>query len=274
MATDTKQLSEPLCDLCPSSELAASLPAPPAPLAVLLLLATSILVATVGASAVVGGSSAVVCGATIGTSSIGTSSIGTSSVGTGSIGTGSIGTSSIGTSSVGTGSVGTSTIAASIASTVALATSNGELGAVVLSAALGHGHGDGLMVGSCRHGADAVSAGGKTALDGSLEESLAVTSIVDPFEEDELGRVRCDFRCEGTAEILNGDVSVANDLATLELLRSGVVGRVRVGEGTGREVVHLDLDVEVRQGLQVLPRLGEDEDRSHHGGRRRDVTHG
>ena len=131
------------------------------------------------------------------------------------------------------------------------------------------------MVGGTDHGADTVVAGRETAGDGGLELAVAVTGIVDTLEEDELRGVGGVVRVQGVAEILDGNVGVTDDLAgAVEILGRGVVGGVRVGEGAGREVAHLDGDVELLVGLDVLVVLGVLEDGRHHVVLRGDLAHG
>ena len=139
--------------------------------------------------------------------------------------------------------------------------SDGELVAVILSTTLGDGHQDGLVVGGGEHGADTVIAGGQTTSDGSGEETVAVAGIVDALEEDEAGGVKGLVRGQRAAQVLDSDVSVANDVAlAIEVLGGGVVGALSVSERARGEVVDLDLDVKVLVGLDVsvVRRVAED----------------
>lgn len=123
---------------------------------------------------------------------------------------------------------------------------------------LGDGHDDHLMVGCRSKSADTVVTRRKATSDISRQETLAVTRVVDTLEESELSWVRRRSGVQGVSEILNGDVSVADDLALrVELLRGGVVGSVSVGEAASLEVLSLDCDREILVGLDGSTVLGE-----------------
>jgi len=115
------------------------------------------------------------------------------------------------------------------------------------------------VVGSRSHGAEAIVASGETAINSGGQESLAVTSVVDTLEEDELLGIEGLGRVGFTAEILDRDVSVSDDLATtIDVLRSRVVGIVRIGEGARCQVCRLDVHVEalvLGKVVAVLRRL-------------------
>lgn len=131
------------------------------------------------------------------------------------------------------------------------------------------------MVGGTDHGADTVVAGRETASHGGLELAIAVSGVVDTLEEDELRGVRGVVGVQRVAEVLDSNVGVANDLAgAVEVLGRRVVGSVGVGEGTRGEVAHLDSDVEVLVGLDVLVVLGVLEDGGHHVVLRGNLAHG
>jgi hypothetical protein len=100
---------------------------------------------------------------------------------------------------------------------------NRELLAIVLRATLSNWHQHWLMVGSRAHGANTVESSRKTR-DSSLEITIAVTGIVNTLEKFEDSRVRRTSRIQGV-DLLDSDVSVTNDLTTLESLRCGIVGR-------------------------------------------------
>jgi hypothetical protein len=169
-------------------------------------------------------------------------------------------------------STSTSTSTSTTASVVTLA--DGEVLAILLRATLGDRHEDGLMVGSRRHGADAVVTGGKSTGDISLNETLAVAGIVDALEEYELLGVEGGLRVKGVASVLDGDVGVANDPAvSTELSGTAVVGARGVGESAEVEVGNVELDGEGLANGEVLevPGRGNNSgDHVLHGG---NVTH-
>ncbi len=69
------------------------------------------------------------------------------------------------------------------------------------------------MVRGGSHRADTVVASGETTSYNSLEETSAVTSIVDTFEESELGRVKGLARVEASAQVLDCHVGMTNNVA-------------------------------------------------------------
>src|SRR3569833_1512405 len=158
---------------------------------------------------------------------------------------------------------------------VVVGSNNRELAAVVLGTSLGNGHDDGLVVGSRRQGAHAEVAGGKASGDHGLKKPLAVASIVDTLEEGELGRTRRGLGVQALAQILDRDVSVADDVAlAIQRLGGGVVRGDGIGEGTGLQTVDLNRDVEVLALLDLaVVRREEDDGRDHLvlGG---NITHG
>jgi hypothetical protein len=94
------------------------------------------------------------------------------------------------------------------------ASGNSELGAIIGSSSLRNRHQNALMVGSGRHGADAVVASGKTSSDGGLEKTLAVSGIIDSLEEGELGWIQGGCRIECLSHILDSHVGVADNLSS------------------------------------------------------------
>ncbi len=114
------------------------------------------------------------------------------------------------------------------------------------------------MVGGGVHCADAIEAGGETVSDVCGEKTLAVAVIIDTLEEVEDFRVRGAGGSESAAEILDSDVTVTDDLATLESLRSRVVCALSIGEGAGDQVLKLDLNSEGLVCVQVVSRTREE----------------
>ena len=153
--------------------------------------------------------------------------------------------------------------------------SHGEADAVILGSALGDRHQHGLVVGSRRHAADAVVAGGQATRDVGGQQAIAVAVVVDALEEGKLGGVQGPRRVEGSAGVLDGDVRVSNDLAVaVQVLGSRVISRGSVGEGAALEVEHLDLDLKVLVGGEVVSVLGVDKDARDHVVDRGDPSHG
>lgn len=228
-----------------------------------VLLATSVvlLAATLVVVGVVVGAVIVLLAATVVLLTTASTSTGTS------IGTGT------GTSISAGISAGTST-STSTAASVVVALTDGEVLAVLLRAALGDRHENGLMVGSRRHGADAVVASGKSTGHISLNKTLAVAGIVDTLEEDELLGIKRGLGVKRVASVLDGDVGVTNDPAvSTELSGTAVVGARGVGESAEVEVGDVELDGEGLANTEVLEVLGRENhsgDHVLHGG---DVTH-
>jgi hypothetical protein len=100
---------------------------------------------------------------------------------------------------------------------------------------------------------------------------LAVASVVDTLEEGKCLRIRWVVR--GIAHVLDGDVGVANDFASIERLRGGIVGSVGVGESSGLEVGNLHGKLDRSVGLDVVVVLRVRKDSRDHVARRRDVAH-
>lgn len=140
---------------------------------------------------------------------------------------------------------------------------------------LSDGHQNRLVVGSTGHSADTVVAGGKTTGDGGAKTSIAVARIVDTLEEGELRGIQRLVRSEGVAQVLDGDVSVANNVASVsELLRSRVIGVVGVGKGSQVHVGDLDVDIEVLVGLGLGAGHGACDNGRGHVVLRWNLTHG
>jgi hypothetical protein len=110
--------------------------------------------------------------------------------------------------------------------------SDNELCTIISRAALRNGHEHELMVRRRRQRADAIVASWKPPCDRRLEQAIAVSCVIDALEESELCGIERFFRIQSIAKILDRDVSVADDFASLELLWCGIVGLVGVGEGT------------------------------------------
>lgn len=168
----------------------------------------------------------------------------------------------------------TTVVLAITAVVAAIAGANSETDAVILGTALGNRHDNRLVVGSCSHGAETIVASGQATLDVGRQQTVAVALVVDALEEDELSGVKRLGRVGITAGVLDSDMSVADDVTVpIDILRSGIVGVVRVGKGTRREVDHLDRDGEVGVGLEVIAVLRGCEDTGNHVAGSRDVAH-
>jgi hypothetical protein len=109
-------------------------------------------------------------------------------------------------------------------------------------------HDDRLMVSGGSHAATAVATSSQAALDSGRKEALSIALVVDTFEEGEFLRVRRIVAIDDLAS----DVGMANNIATLKGLGSGVVCGVRISESAGGEVVDLNGDVESLVSLNVV----------------------
>lgn len=113
-------------------------------------------------------------------------------------------------------------------------------------------HEDRLVVGGTGHGADTVVTSRETTSDSGAQASVAVASVIDTLEEGELRGIQRLVRGEGVTQVLDGDVGVANNVASVsKLLRSRVVGVVGVSESTKVHVGDLNVDIEVLVRLRL-----------------------
>ncbi len=69
------------------------------------------------------------------------------------------------------------------------------------------------MVGRRIHGADTVSPGGETGGDRRLEQTITISIIVDSLEEGKEGWVRRSGGSNVTSKVLDGDVTVTDNIA-------------------------------------------------------------
>jgi hypothetical protein len=129
------------------------------------------------------------------------------------------------------------------------------------------------VVGSAVHCADSIEASRQPISDVGGEKTLAVAVIVDTLEEIEDFRVGRAGGGESAAKILDGDVTVTDDLATLKSLRSRVVCALSIGKGTGDQVLELNLDGEGSVCGNVLSRAGEENYSGNHVLVGRNVAH-
>lgn len=142
-----------------------------------------------------------------------------------------------------------------VTTVVVICSPNSKLRAIIRRTTLRNRHENKLMVRRGSHSANTVIARRKSSSNSRREPALSITSIVDSLEEGELSGIEGSGGVQGVAEILDGDVGVADDLAALELLGGGVVGAIGVGEGSGYEVCHLDFDIEGRVSLDGVAAL-------------------
>ena len=151
---------------------------------------------------------------------------------------------------------------------------NLEPDAVILSTTLGYRHKHRLMVAGGGHRADTVEAFGETSSKIGAQKSVAIASVIDTLKEGKglsiegLGRVRV------VAKILNRDMRVANNLPSLQGLRSSIVGVVGVGESAGLQIGDLNREGHRSVGRDHIAVLGASEDSRNHLVRRRDFSHG
>ena len=162
-----------------------------------------------------------------------------------------------------------------VVSVAATVVRNSKTNTVILRTSLSDRHENRLVVGGSRHGANAIIASRQTTSYSSSQQTAAISSIVDALEKGKLLRIKRSLRVESAAGVLNSDVGVADDLTVVvEVLRSRVVGRRSVGEGSGVEVDHLHLDLEFRVGRNGVAVLRVDKDTGDHAGCGGDSTHG
>jgi len=164
-------------------------------------------------------------------------------------------------------------LAAVVTAVVATITStNCESYTVILRTTLSNGHDNRLMVGGRGDRASTVVTGRETSLERGSEKTIAVTSVVDTLEESKVLSIR---RVVGVVtHVLDGDMGVANDVASLKRLRGSVVGVVRVGERTGLQVGDLHGEVNLLVFLDALfVVLGAGEDRRDHVTNGRNISH-
>jgi len=165
-------------------------------------------------------------------------------------------------------------VAAVVATVVAAtaATANSEPHTVILRTTLSDRHDNRLMVGGRGDRASTVVTGRETSLERGSEKTIAVTSVVDTLEESKVLSIR---RVVGVVtHVLDGDMGVANDVASLKRLRGSVVGVVRVGERTGLQVGDLHGEVNLLVFLDALfVVLGAGEDRRNHVTNGRNISH-
>jgi len=164
-------------------------------------------------------------------------------------------------------------LAAVVTAVVATVTStNCESYTVILRTTLSNGHDNRLMVGGRGDRASTVVTGRETSLERGSEKTIAVTSVVDTLEESKVLSIR---RVVGVVtHVLDGDMGVANDVASLKRLRGSVVGVVRVGERTGLQVGDLHGEVNLLVFLDALfVVLGAGEDRRNHVTNGRNISH-
>jgi len=165
-------------------------------------------------------------------------------------------------------------VAAVVATVVAAtaATANSEPHTVILRTTLSDRHDNRLMVGGRGDRASTVVTGRETSLERGSEKTIAVTSVVDTLEESKVLSIR---RVVGVVtHVLDGDMGVANDVASLKRLWGSVVGVVRVGERTGLQVGDLHGEVNLLVFLDALfVVLGAGEDRRNHVTNGRNISH-
>jgi hypothetical protein len=165
------------------------------------------------------------------------------------------------------------TIVAAVVAAVATTVGDSESYTVILGTTLGDCHENRLMVAGRGHRAGTVNTGRKTISEVSTEKTLAVAGVVDTLEESKGLRIRGGLSVDVTLQILDSDMGVANNLSTLETLRSSVVGVVRVGKLASNQVVDLDRERHLLVGRNSIAVLRIGEDGRDHVLRRRNVAH-
>lgn len=110
------------------------------------------------------------------------------------------------------------------------------------------------MVARRGHGTNTIRSSWQPTVDGGAKSAISISGVVDTLEESERARIRWLLSCKVFAERLDSNMSMSNDLASVELLGSRIVGVVRVSECSGLEVVDLHVDVEILVGFDVIAR--------------------
>lgn len=127
-----------------------------------------------------------------------------------------------------------------------------------------YGHHDGLVVAGSGHGADTIDACGQSTFNVYAETTVAISDIIQALEEDEFVGLGGNWGLDIASQRLDSDMGVANDFAVFQLLWSGIVGVLGVGEGTGNQVVDLDINVEIGLWFQILAGFGGDDNGRDH----------
>jgi hypothetical protein len=168
----------------------------------------------------------------------------------------------------------TTVVTAVVTAVVAAVVGNLEPDTVVLGATLSDGHEYRLVVTGGCHAADTVETLGETRLEISAQETLTVAGVVDTLEESKLLSVEGLVLVRVASEVLDCDVGVSNNFTVTEGLRGGVVGFVRVGEGSGLQVADLDGELNGAVGLDNVVVLRASKDGRNHLTGGRDFSHG
>lgn len=138
---------------------------------------------------------------------------------------------------------------------------------------LSNGNESGLVVGGSDDGGHAVHTSGKAIGDISREDAT-LSNTVDTLEEIELGRVERGGLVQ-SSHLLDDDVLVTNDVLRggVDLLGSGVVGRLGVGEVASDKVVLSELNGEALALFDLPSVLGECELAGRHVGLKTNLAH-
>jgi len=129
-----------------------------------------------------------------------------------------------------------STIAA-VTSITATSSSHNKPNTIILRPPLRNRHKYRLMITRTRHGTRAIIPRGESLVQLRAQHALAIAVIVDALEEDKRLRVERLLGRGVAANVLHREVRVALHDAVDEVLRGGVVGFLRIGEGAGDEIV-------------------------------------
>lgn len=130
------------------------------------------------------------------------------------------------------------------------------------------------MVPSRYDGAYAVHALQQTTRYLSLQTALPIAFIIHTLKVGKFSRVGRVDRTE-TSNVLNGDVTVPNDIAVLiEVLRGSVICNAGIHEKSSPQMAGLDRDIERLLRRDNVTRLRMGDDGRDHVGRGRYLPHG
>jgi len=118
------------------------------------------------------------------------------------------------------------------------------------------------VVSGCVHRAETIDSSGEAG--GNINAQYSVHSwIIDSLEESEYGGIQWSGRGEGI-ELLHGDMTVTDHIASLELLRRTIVIGIGVHKVTSDHVLNVRLEDELSVSGECAKVLWEDDLRRGH----------